>query len=666
MVKNKFYTLILLSILALLNITNKSIAISNTAATIEKYPNYAKEFSGDDPWENFNRKVFLFNLKFNKYIIRPVNIVWASVMPQYGLDRVSNFYNNINYPIRLTSTLLQKDFKASKTETIRFFTNTTMGAVGLYDPAKNKFHIEPAQEDMGQALAHFRIKKGPYLVLPVVAQGNVRDIAGQIIDMPLSPTSYICWAPGAIASTSLSFLNTSTSIQPIYQMIESSYADPYTISKELTTADRYIKNMNLDRESVLYSIDPPQNTINISDTYKDKDSKSPLASDIQLANYNTQGPLVDSLRTLFFDSTNLNDSIWSDLSAWNKSFIKKIKTSSVEVEPTKPKYSFRYILQKEQTSPLAIIYPSIGEDIMSAESVVQAKILYDQGYSVIIQGSSFQKDFVKSMPDDYRPGFPAQDAYYLRIVTADIIKSLESKNNCQFKQKIIVGNSFGALTSLFVAQEEEANNTLGISKYIAINPPIDTFYALNQLDKYIQAWKKNPEDIRLRAAVTAEKIIKVAQEISDKNIKVKKESLPLNQDEAELAIGFVMKQKLANVVLTIENEPVSIKNELSDSINEMSFNDYLNKYILINQNKPVSTLTYESSLYSISNFLQKNNDYKIYHTLDDCFVNQTQLNWLKKQTKDKSILFSNGGHLGFLYRKEFFNQFLKDISLQSQ
>ena len=39
-------------------------------------------------------------------------------------------------------------------------------------------------------------------------------------------------------------------------------------------------------------------------------------------------------------------------------------------------------------------------------------------------------------------------------------------------EKIIIGTSFGALSSLFVAEKESKNNTLGISKYIAISPPV--------------------------------------------------------------------------------------------------------------------------------------------------------------------------------------------------
>ena len=131
----KKYTAIFLIFLSL--IFNNSFVF----ALDTKYPDYTYEFLGADKWENFNRKVFNFNLKLNKYAIRPVHILWSSIMPKYGQDRINGITNNIEYPIRLISSLIQKDFKTSKNESIRFFTNTILGLGGMFDPAKHIFKI---------------------------------------------------------------------------------------------------------------------------------------------------------------------------------------------------------------------------------------------------------------------------------------------------------------------------------------------------------------------------------------------------------------------------------------------------------------------------------------------------------------------------------------------
>lgn len=666
MIKNRAFLIVIFVFLFNFCFINKVTAIEDNS-TVEiknSYPDYSYEFVGKDSWENFNRKIFAFNLKANKYVIRPINIAWASIMPQYGIDRVNSFYTNAKYPIRLMGCLCQKDFEASRQETKRFLTNSTLGVAGLYDVAQSKYKIEPREEDMEQALAYHNVKRGPYLVLPIVAQGNVRDIGGQVLDLPLNPTSYIV-GPIALVSTGVSWVNGSTYMQPLAKMLDN-YADPYEITKQLYGIERYIKNTNLDRKSVYQektAFSPPARI-----SHKSYDSNSELQADVILKDYNSQGPEVDAIRTMLFDSQNFNDSIWSELSVWNKDFNKRIKTTSVNITPAHPNYNYRYILQKDKTAPLAILYPSIGEGVTSNQSKVFAKMLYDEGYSVVIIGSPFQWEFVKSMPDNYRPGLPNQDAKYLIITTSKILNDIQNKKSFKPNKKILVGTSFGGLTTLFVAAQDENDNQLGISNYISINTPIEIFYALKQIDKYCNNWQKNITDLKLSTAITAKKVIEVAQTKYDKDSTTKPVSLPFTEDEAQLAISFAMKLKLYDLVYTIENNSrknVSSKNnDLYKTINNMSFYDYAQKYLISEQDQSVEKLSYDSSLYSLANFLRENKKYKIYETLDDCFVNKDQLTWLKKQTGNKAIYFSNGSHLGSLYRKEFIDEFKKEIRLE--
>lgn len=723
MMKNK--TLVAFAATLLLTFNNASFALENAKPINGQlnYPDYSYEFCGKDTCEKFNRKIFIFNSKVNKFIIRPVNIVWASVMPKYGMARVQSFYTNLEFPIRVTSCLLQKDFKSSKKEAIRFLTNTTLGVGGLFDPAKDRFKIEPCQEDMGQVLAHYKVKNGPYLVLPIVASGSIRDIAGQALDCPLNPTSYVI-GPVALVAKSISLVNKTTNMQSLFKAIDNTYADPYEITKKLQAVDKYIKNSNLDRKEVLAQKTGSQNIIKISTEGTDSegclnaDLKNSLKSDISLNNYNPQSPVIDSMRTALFDDPIMDASKWSELSVWNRGFSKQLKTSSINLDAKKQNYKYRYILQKGKTSPVAILYPSIGEGVTSYHSIVLAKMLYDKGYSVIIQGSAFQWEFAKSMPEDYRPGYPARDATYLRNVTAKIINSLESKNAYKFDKKILVGTSYGAMTTLFAAAQEEKENTLNISNYIAINPPIELLYALKQVDKYSQNWKNSPEDIKMRAAVTAEKVIQITQNVSDdreqkvaqwraekiaekrevrraqqqaqnKNAKLaqnplekfvaqkrgtetggakkivqqQNEFLPFTEDEGELIISFIMKQKLSDLIFTIEHGSTSKKTDVYQKINNMSYDDYAQKYLHISEYPSPEQLSYDTSLYSTAEFLKNSNKYKIYHSLDDYFATPEQLIWLKRQSGDKVVFFDNGSHLGFLYRKEFIDEFKKDITL---
>ena len=379
-----------------------------------------------------------------------------------------------------------------------------------------------------------------------------------------------------------------------------------------------------------------------------------------LDDYNPQCPVVDSMRTALFDLPEVDDSIWNELSIWNRCFSKKIKTSSVNITPDKQDYKFRYIMQKDKNSPVAIIYPSIGEGIGSHHSVVLAKLFYDAGYSVIIQGSHFQWEYVKSMPDNYRPGIPAKDAEYLQNVTAKIVESLEKKYDCHFSGKTVLGTSLGAMMTLFLAAKEDKDNTLGISKYISICPPIELTYALEQVDKNGEEWYQNPNDLKNRVAQTASKVVQLSG-MKDEQKDFKIGTLPFTEAEGKLITGFIMHQKLSDLIFTLEKVPKTQATGAYETLNNMNYRDYMEKYFIGQNYHSMEDLKYDTSLLSLARFLQNSPNYKIYHSLDDYLVNKNQLKNLKIYSGDKTVLMSNGAHLGFMYTPEFLEDLKKEI-----
>lgn len=688
-----------------------------------RYPDYVYEYLGGDRFENFNRKMFNFNSGLNKYAIRPVHILWASIMPKYGMDRIKGVALNIEYPVRLVSSLIQRDFEASKNETLRFLANTTIGLGGMYDPAKRFFKIMPSDETMEQAFAKCNVKSGPYLVVPVLSGTNPRGLLGRGLDAALNPSCYIATPVLAMVKAGL-LVNKTSYMQPFINMVESNFADPYDISRKFYGVESYIKLKNYDRKDILdnaveeinnqeavdkFDFDKEPELVNedvenhldsrnlsennsseksvsaaseasegeklsitdivnagdridevVLNSYKDENSK--LMADEVLFDYNPQNPVTDSMRTALFDLPGVDESIWAEFSIWNRCFAKRIKTASVNIEQGRDDYKFRYILQtKTKNSPLVIIFPSIGEGIMSSHSVLLAKFFYDAGYSAVILGSAFQWEFAKSMPQGYCPGIPSVDADYLRTVTQEAVEFLQNKYKYNFNDRIVIGTSFGALTALFLADKEFKNNTLNIIRYISICPPVELIYAMKQVDKIADDWNKNPDNLKDRVALTASKIIQLSnQKDSDKDFKI--DRLPFTEYEAKLITGFVMRQKLSDLVYTIESENITDKKELYLKINNTSFEDYAKKYLLKGELRSIEDLEYITSLHAISDYLQNADNYIIFHSVNDYLTNSSQLKKLKLYTGKKSLYLDNGAHLGFMYRDEFLSLLKSEIS----
>ena len=73
---------------------------------------------------------------------------------------------------------MQQKFKNSVTETERFLINSTIGIAGFRDVAKDYYHIEQKEEDLGQTLGHYGAGPGFHIVLPILGPSNLRDTVG--------------------------------------------------------------------------------------------------------------------------------------------------------------------------------------------------------------------------------------------------------------------------------------------------------------------------------------------------------------------------------------------------------------------------------------------------------------------------------------------------------
>ena len=103
-----------------------------------------------DPWEPFNEKMFNFNYKLDRYVIKPVAKVYNEIVLDGEKQAIANLLDNIRMPKRFVNSLLQGKFKGAAREVARFVINTTLGVGGMADVAKYQFHLEPSNEDTGR------------------------------------------------------------------------------------------------------------------------------------------------------------------------------------------------------------------------------------------------------------------------------------------------------------------------------------------------------------------------------------------------------------------------------------------------------------------------------------------------------------------------------------
>jgi len=149
------------------------------------------ELEDYDPWEEFNAKAFEFNRRMDKYALKPVAMGWKTVVPEPARMMIANAFDNLTVVPRVVNNLLQGKWNGAGREVSRFLINSTAGVGGLFDPAKDVWHITKSPADFGQTLGKWGIGPGPYLVLPFMEPLTVRDGIGKVVDRTIDPLTYV-------------------------------------------------------------------------------------------------------------------------------------------------------------------------------------------------------------------------------------------------------------------------------------------------------------------------------------------------------------------------------------------------------------------------------------------------------------------------------------------
>ncbi len=194
-----------------------------------------------DPLEPWNRFWFGFNDIFYLHIASPVYNAYDYIMPEPVQSGLSNFFNNLLFPVRFVNALLQGKVQLAGVEFGRFMINTTVGMGGLIDVAARHKTVVPYTregEDFGQTLGSWGIGQGFYVVWPLYGPSSLRGSIGTAVDFFIDPAFYL--DPTYLTTgirVGLEF-NDLDSVLPLYQDAKSVAVDPYVAMREAYAAYR--------------------------------------------------------------------------------------------------------------------------------------------------------------------------------------------------------------------------------------------------------------------------------------------------------------------------------------------------------------------------------------------------------------------------------------------
>lgn len=566
----------------------------------------------DDPLEPANRISSMFDFTLKRCVIAPIAWFYRLIVPDEARQHLALAGTHWAYPVRVINNLLQGKWSWARDETLRFATNTTVGLLGLFDPA-TEWGLHPHAEDFGQTFANWGWKNSTYLYLPVLGPSTTRDGIGRIGDAYADPVNL------DLRLAALRGLNqASDALDPTFRLILSNY-DAYEPARTLFT---------LDRE------------VDVTDfSWKSDESAA-----------------TQTLEAIF-------------LKAEDPHFAEKGRTDRVLLSKDH-ELPYTVWMQPEQ-APLYYVVPGLGGHRLSDSSLGLAELLYASGCSVVTVSNPTNWEFIRHAASVDQPGYVPVDALDLHRVLTAIDAALEARDPGRASSRRLAGISMGACQALHIAAHQGEASRAGLldfALYLALDPPVSLEHSMHQLDRFYNAPLAFPVEERQQRI---DEIFAKVLYLGGGQLTPGAE-LPFTQVESQFLIGLAFRMDLQFTLLQTQDRhdrgvlktPRSYLRR-APAFREASTYSYLEYFYAFllpyyAERDPrirldeagARTLFDESDLRSIAAGLEANPRVRVFANENDFLLRPEDVQWLRDHLGERAQLFPAGGHLGNLHRKE--------------
>lgn len=656
--------------------------------------------AGNDPIEGFNRSMFAVTHFGMDYVVDPLGRFYTSLLPRPVIEKIDNLCRNLEFPGRAVSCLGRAEFGGAWDELCRFLINTTVGIAGLFDPAGSWWDIYSTQSDFGQMFAAWGIGPGCTFILPFMYSQNVRDTVGSIFDMAFDLKTYIPYAGSATALNRLVMAHRS------YDRVVAGSADHYRtfhqtmlIQRQLQLEMFFYRELNaaaeVRKEGIKPELPPNVPVIPKPDWVTGNWRTIP--------GYRPQGAVLDTLRVAMFQAQHDDDPWYFRLSIFNGDFTKKCDDRDISLgeEFEDLRYGFwkaapggedaaasdqRLLFPADGARPekLLILLPGIGGYYFGMTPTALAELFYRNGWSVAALDSSFTWKFYLASGCEL-PGFLPKDAANMRRAISGVLDDLKSDGlyDPNRTRIALLGYSLGAMQTLKIAELEEKSNTLGIDRYVAVNPPVDLYYALKVADIMTGTGKDWDAE---QAVATVTKIAGKAlwglmkpypsYNPAEPGNPPFDYEVPLTQTDADFVAALYFRGSMRGLLMVAQREkgvPVLTvpyrwgdRTALYQEIDRVGFGEYAEKVV----GPTLAPLTLkelyrQSSLRSQEESLARNPKIRVVHSRDDFLLTDEDRRFLDRTLGRRLTWFDRGGHLGNLYVTDV-QQTLLDLAGQDE
>ena len=227
------------------------VTLFSGCATIRTQDKTADSFETLDPYENVNRKFYVFTDVVDRKIIEPVADYYIEYIPDRMRRSIGHFYDNLLYPNVVLNVFLQGKMRQGMEDTVRFVVNSSIGIGGLFDVA-SRMGLPAHDEDFGQTLGVWGMDAKTYLFIPLLGPSSDRDVSGIPVAAVANPLFWIGWyvvgAPVTVPLSVLGVIDKRARLTGPMRIRDEAALEPY-----LFVRDAYLQQ----RKHLIYDGNPP-------------------------------------------------------------------------------------------------------------------------------------------------------------------------------------------------------------------------------------------------------------------------------------------------------------------------------------------------------------------------------------------------------------------------
>ena len=320
--------------------------------------------------------------------------------------------------------------------------------------------------------------------------------------------------------------------------------------------------------------------------------------------------------------------------------------------------------RQEKPADLVVLISGLGSVAEDPLALYLGGQIFAMGYNVLVIPDAFNWQFALGASRSGYPGVPSIDAGDLENFIVRARDHAVRVDGMKIRQTKLVGYSMGALEGAFLAAREAQHPRLKFDKVVLLNPPVDTFYDLHQLDALAATGKDWSADEKKTVKAKAFDLVANAnltdpegapyfRDLAQKNT--------LTDDQLKYVLFGLFHGSLSDVIMVsqqIRDEGILKSPASKVSLDEREkeaaqygFADYLDKFVMpqLPDQRAAAEMTKTETLYGLHDFLASHHEVEIFHNADDFLVRPQDIAYLQSTLTNRLTLFPHGGHMGNIW-----------------